>query len=280
MNRVAIFGVGLIGGSFALALRKAGFQGEIAGNSSPRTIASALKLGVIDRQIGSDEAVETCDLLYLSQPIITILSTLEKIGPRIRPGTLVTDAGSTKRLIVEKAIGFVRQGIFVGGHPMAGKERSGVEEADADLFKGRTYVLTPCGSDDLGRPESAEFCDWIVKIGARPVVLEPDAHDRLVAYTSHAPQLLSTALASVLADVNGSASVAGPGVLGLTRLAMSPFGVWRDILLTNQQHIDEAMAALMGKLSELRGQISSASMEAEFERAGAAAKFLKENQRG
>jgi prephenate dehydrogenase len=119
-----------------------------------------------------------------------------------------------------------------------------------------------------------------VKIGARPVVLEPDEHDRLVAFTSHVPQLLSTALASVLADVKGSASVAGPGVMGLTRLAMSPFGVWRDILLTNQQHIDEAMAALMAKLSELRGQISSASMEAEFERAGAAAKFLKENQRG
>ena len=279
MNRVAIFGVGLIGGSFALALRKAGFRGEIAGVSSPRTVASAVKLGVIDRGIPSDEAAQTCDLIYLSQPILTILSTLEKIGSKVRPGTLVTDAGSTKRLIVEKASRNVREGAFLGGHPMAGKERSGVDEADADLFQGRPYVLTPCDSEGLQRPESTEFYEWIVKIGARPVILEAAEHDRLVAFTSHAPQLLSTALASVLADVNGAGSVAGPGVLGLTRLAMSPFSVWRDILLTNKQPIDEAMAALIAKLSELRGQIGSASMEAEFERAGAAAKFLKENQR-
>jgi prephenate dehydrogenase len=277
MNRVAIFGVGLIGGSFALALRKAGFQGEIVGVSSARTIELARGMGVIDRGVTSAEAAATAELLYLSQPILTIIDTLGDIGPQVPRGTLVTDAGSTKNLIVEKAARTLPIGKFLGGHPMAGKERSGVTEADADLFAGRPYVLTPTHPDELLTPACQEFRQWVTRIGAVPVILNPDDHDRLVAFTSHAPQLISTALASVLAQVEGAPAVAGPGIVGLTRLALSPFNVWRDILLTNPQHIDEAIAALIGKLERLRSELKSPSIEEEFDIAAQLARRLREN---
>ncbi|HSV13378.1 MAG TPA: prephenate dehydrogenase/arogenate dehydrogenase family protein, partial [Tepidisphaeraceae bacterium] len=135
MNTVAIAGVGLIGGSFALALRKAGFQGTIIGVSSPATVQKALSLGVIDEAMPLAEAVSAADLVYLAQPISQILETLDVLDT----DALVTDAGSTKAVICDRARRLKR---FVGGHPMAGKESRGVEHADADLFRGRPYVLT------------------------------------------------------------------------------------------------------------------------------------------
>ncbi len=276
MKRIAIFGVGLIGGSFALALRKAGFTGEIHGVSSPATIETAKSMGVIDSGMEAGEAAESCDFLYLAQPILTIIQTLETIGARIRPDALATDAGSTKRLIVETAARSVTGGFFLGGHPMAGKERSGVREAEAGLFEGRTYVLTPADKADLTRPAAAEFISWLERIGARIVYLEPDQHDRMVAFTSHAPQLISTALAGMLADVDGHGDVAGPGVTGMTRLAMSPFGLWRDILRTNQAHVEEALAEIETRLSDLRARLSSGDLELEFERAAEVARRLRQ----
>ena len=258
MKRIAIFGVGLIGGSFALALRKAGFTGEIHGVSSPATIETAKSMGVIDGGMEAGEAAESCDFLYLAQPILTIIQTLETIGARIRPDALATDAGSTKRLIVETAARSVTGGFFLGGHPMAGKERSGVREAEAGLFEGRTYVLTPADKADLTRPAAAEFISWLERIGARIVYLEPDQHDRMVA------------------DVDGHGDVAGPGVTGMTRLAMSPFGLWRDILRTNQAHVEEALAEIETRLSDLRARLSSGDLELEFERAAEVARRLRQ----
>jgi len=264
---VSIVGVGLIGGSFALALRKAGFKGKIIGVSSPETVRAALERGVIDEALPLREAAGQSDLIYLAQPISRILTTLDEIDPHVHPGTLITDAGSTKATIVARAGKRLRRGHFVGGHPMAGKQTRGVTEAEADLFRGRPYVLT---SPD------AELERWIKRMGARVVILDAAEHDRLVALTSHLPQLISTALAASIAAEPGAARVVGPAAIDLTRLAMSPYEIWRDIFLTNGASIDAALGAFIEKLQQVRKQLQTPAIEKEFERAGVAAKSLRQ----
>ena len=276
MDRVAIFGVGLIGGSFALALRAAGFQGEIVGVSSPKTIADAIAGGVIDRGESAQTAAESSDFIYLSQPVLIIASTLRTIAPWVREGTLITDAGSTKEVIVD-ASSCLCNGMFIGGHPMAGKERSGVREADAGLFRGRPYVLCPATEEDRKSGLFEWLFEWIERIGARPIVMTAPRHDRLVAFVSHTPQLLSTALASVLSEIEGAQEVAGPGVLELTRLAASPFDMWRDILRTNHAHIEDALTKVIVKLQNIQRDLQSDALAEEFSRAAKAAGVLRRN---
>lgn len=266
MDTLAIAGVGLIGGSFALALRRAGFPGRIIGVSSPSTIASALTRGVIDEGLPLEQAVAAADLVYLAQPISQILRTLDLIGPHLKASALVTDAGSTKRAICVRAGKSMRAGQFIGGHPMAGKESRGVEHADAALFEGRPYVLT-------GRDKGLE--EWITKTGAKLVFLSPGKHDRLVALASHLPQMLSTALGSALADEPEASKVAGPGAMDMTRLAMSSYEIWQDILATNAEPIEAALDIAIGKLESLRASLRNPEMEEEFERAAAAARALR-----
>ena len=266
MDTLAIAGVGLIGGSFALAIRRAGFQGRIVGVSSPKTIETALTRGVIDEGLPLEEAAAVADLIYLAQPIAQILRTLDAIGVHVKPAALVTDAGSTKRVICARAGMSIQQARFIGGHPMAGKESRGVEHADAGLFEGRPYILT-------SRDSVLE--DWITKIGAKLVFLSPAKHDRLVALASHLPQMLSTALGSALADEPDAAQVAGPGAMDMTRLAMSSYEIWHDILATNAEPIEAALDVVIGKLEELRASLRSTEMEKEFERASKAAQALR-----
>ncbi|HYK59979.1 MAG TPA: prephenate dehydrogenase/arogenate dehydrogenase family protein [Bryobacteraceae bacterium] len=266
MNTVSVVGVGLIGGSFALALRKAGFTGRIIGVSSPAAVRAALELGAIDEASPLEPAASASDVIYLAQPIERIIETIRGIDAHVRPGKLITDAGSTKLTISEAAAKHLRRGRFVGGHPMAGKESRGVEQAEADLFRGRPYVLT-------GRDAGLE--SWIERIGARLVFLDAAEHDRLVALTSHLPQLISTALASLIVDENKAAQVAGPAAMELTRLALSPYEIWRDIFSTNAAGIDAALGAFIGKLEELRSALRDPSMERRFEKAAAAARELR-----
>lgn len=266
---VTIAGVGLIGGSFALALRQAGFQGKIIGVSSPATIRAALDRGAIDEASPLAEAAAQSDMVYLAQPIERILKTLSVIDDAVRPGALITDAGSTKQAIVERAGQTIRRGRFVGGHPMAGKEARGVQAADANLFQSRPYVLT--GSD-------ATLEHWVAKIGARLVRLDAAEHDRLVALISHLPQLLSTALASLIADSPEAARVAGPAAADLTRLALSPYDIWRDIFSTNSGEIDRAIGAAIARLQTLRENLLSESdMQATFTRSAQAASKLRQS---
>jgi prephenate dehydrogenase len=264
---VSIVGVGLIGGSFALALRKAGFTGKIIGVSSAETIRAALDRGVIDQALSLSEAAAQSDLLYLAQPIDRILTTLDEVDPYVAPGTLITDAGSTKAAIVARAANSIRRGRFVGGHPMAGKQTRGVAEAEAGLFQGRPYVLT---SHDVALEA------WIQRIGARVVILDAQEHDRLVALTSHLPQLISTALAASIAAEPGAAHVTGPAAVDLTRLAMSPYEIWRDIFATNGSSIDAALGSFIERLQGLRAKLQTPAIEQEFERAASAAKSLRQ----
>ncbi len=266
VKNVAIVGVGLIGGSFALALRASGFNGRIAGVSSPGAVRDALCRGIIDEALPLPEAAAQADLVYLARPIEGILSTLDVLDAYLKPGALVTDAGSTKAAICARAAEKIHRGRFAGGHPMAGKEARGAAQAEAALFHGRPYVLTSA---------CPELESIVEAIGARLVHISPEDHDRLVALTSHLPQLISTALAASLAAEPEAARVAGPASLDLTRLALSPYDIWRDIFATNAANIDAALGKFLEKLQFLRERINSATMEAEFDQAASAARALR-----
>ena len=278
IETVAIVGTGLIGSSFGLALKAAGFEGRILGVSSPPALKDALECGAIDEALPLVQAVAHADLVYLSQTISRILETLRVIGPYLRPETLVTDAGSTKTRIVEQARRSIRGAQFLGGHPMAGKEKRGAAEADATLFAGRTWILTPASAADLDAPVARELLFWIRKTGAAPLVLTPEEHDRVVALTSHLPQLLSTALASTLAarlTAPEHLKAAGPGLIDMTRLASSSYDLWKDILETNRASVDSALEAVIGELQRIRAGLNSDEVRRAFETAAAFASRLR-----
>lgn len=278
---VAIVGAGLIGASFGLALKKAGFGGRILGVSSPAALEDARRRGAIDETASLEEAAERADLILLAQPILRIVETLKRLDRWVRPGALVTDAGSTKGRIVSTARRAIRRGQFIGGHPMAGKEKRGAAQADPDLFRGRTWILTPVEAAELETPAARELLSWIRAIGGAPLILGPEEHDRVVALTSHLPQLLSTALASTLAEQlqrPEQLRASGPGLLDMTRLAASPFEIWRDILATNSEAIRLALDACLAKLAGMRAALESEELAREFERAGVLARSLRGEQ--
>lgn len=253
-----------MGGSFALALRKAGFRGEIVGVSRPATTAEAVRLGVIDRAVTLPEA-QSRDLLYLAQPIQQILATLKQLRPQ--PHSVVTDAGSTKREITRVAQEHLPPGSFVGGHPMAGKESRGVQVADADLFRGRPYILT--------QPAPEWLREWILRTGARLIDMTPEEHDSLVAFTSHLPQVASTALALTSGVRPRAERVTGPALLDMTRIAQSPIDMWADIFATNSDAIVPALDEFIATLERLRDQLTTPGMADAFAEAGRAAQKLR-----
>ncbi len=258
MKTVAIVGVGLIGGSFGMALKRAGFAGKILGVSSEKTLGKALKHGAVDEPATLEQAAARADLVYLAGPISGILETLPKLAGKLKPGAVVTDAGSTKKSIVEAAERLLPEAVFVGGHPMAGKESRGVEHADESLFEGRPYLL--CGGE-AGRSQAAELEGWLERIGAKVAWMSAAEHDRLVAAASHGPQLLSTALAAALgrrADAQGVAAAAGPGLRDMTRLALSSYDIWQDILATNGAEIAAVLAGVEAQLAALRAELKTA----------------------
>jgi len=266
VNTVTIVGVGLIGGSFALALRASGFAGKIVGVSSPEAVRVALERRVIDQALPLAEAAALADLVYLARPIEGILSVLDELDQYVKPDTLITDAGSTKAAICARAAEKIHRGQFVGGHPMAGKEARGAAEAEASLFRGRPYILTsPC----------QELEQLVGSFGTRVVILPAEEHDRLVALTSHLPQLISTALAASIGTEPEASRVAGPAAMDLTRLALSPYEIWRDIFATNAPNIDAALGVFIAKLEGLRDELRSPRIEQKFENAAAAARRLR-----
>jgi prephenate dehydrogenase len=283
MNSVAIVGTGLIGASFGLALRKAGFDGPITGVSSERAIADALAVGAIDRSASLAEAAAGADLIFLAQPIGRILDTIRHLDPLVRPGVMVTDAGSTKCEIADLALQQIRRCQFLGGHPMAGKEKRGAAEADAGLFQGATWVLTPEDRSELKTDAAIDLVEWLRRIGAHPLVMDPEEHDRVVALTSHLAQLASTALASVVAEQIRSAEqirVAGPGLMDMTRLALSSYDLWRDILATNSEPIDRALGGYIQKLEHMRENLRTRQLQEEFDRGAGLAGHLRRPKLG
>jgi prephenate dehydrogenase len=264
MQTVAIVGVGLIGASFGLALRKAGFEGSIIGVSSPQAIEEAQAVGAIGASFSLADACRIADVVYLSQTVDRIVETLALLGPHLRRDTLVTDAGSIKQSIVKQAAKYLPDIAFLGGHPLAGKETRGARSADAALFEGRPYILAP----PLGppSPHTKVFRIYLERMGARVMEIEPEAHDKAVAFTSHLPQLLSTALAATLESAqNGNLSrLYGPGLTGMTRLAMSPPELWSPIVAGNQSNVLEALDAFTHRLTALRSAVADGDISEIF----------------
>lgn len=260
METVAIVGVGLVGASFGLAIRQAGFTGEILGVSSPGAIIAARKMGAISDSATIEEACRRADLIYLSQPVNRILSTISQLAPLVTAGTLVTDAGSTKVTIVRRAAERLPHTEFIGGHPMAGKEKSGAEAADANLFRGRPYILAP--SSGPPSPHRTAFRDLLERIGANIIELDAQEHDRAVAFTSHLPQLVSTTLASTLAHQGNDRleEIFGPGLLDMTRLALSSAALWASILAENREPALRALDAFEEELHHVRQAVAASDL--------------------
>ena len=270
-RRVAIVGLGLLGGSLGLALKKAGFTGRIVGYARrEETREQALRAGAVDEGFADvNEAVRGADLVILATPVAVILDYLPRLQPHLSPQALITDVGSTKRRICALAAESYTQGqLFLGGHPMAGKERSGLENADAQLFENARYVLTPTKPEDLNDARVQAFRALVTTIGARPLTADPASHDLAVAYLSHLPQLLSSGLASLIDDKDAAdeliLEVAASGFRDVTRLADSPYSVWRDICLTNTENIQLALDALIEKLESIKVHLGDRELEREF----------------
>lgn len=262
-SRVTIVGCGLIGGSFALALRKTGTCRRIAGwDIAEEVLQEALRRGVIDEVDSSfaDGALSQSDLIYLATPVNGILEFLRERGPQINTGALVTDTGSTKVKICRTAREHLPHGIvFVGGHPIAGSELSGLAYSDADLFRDAPYLLV---NDREETDQLRAFEETLKAIGARVTLMTPEAHDRALTFTSHLPQLLSTALAATLGSepqVDSLVAVSGSGFRDMTRLAGSSWSMWRDILESNHDQIAAAVEVFAQKLDIVRAELRARS---------------------
>jgi prephenate dehydrogenase len=251
--RIAIVGVGLIGGSIALAARERWPNVRVSGIDRPAVLAHAIGSGAIDRGATSVAAAGDVDLVVLAAPVGENVRLLSEFSAYFGT-TLVTDVGGTKRDIVAAA----RQanGVrFVGGHPLGGAERGGFGFARPDLFRGRAWIFTP--ADDTP-PEHLERLNRFVQaFGARPAILTPEDHDRLMAFLSHLPQLATSALMEVIGSAAGADGLrlAGRGLVDSTRLASSPASVWRGICASNADAIGDALDQLIERLTELRADV-------------------------
>src|SRR3984885_2967854 len=274
-RQVTIIGTGLIGGSLGLALKKRHLAGRIVGCDRAPVLERAQDCGVIDSGTTNPaDAVRGSDLVVLATPVIPILDLIDRLGPALLAKTLVTDVGSTKTEIVQRATkSFGRSAgqRFLAGHPMAGKENAGVEFADADLFEGAAWLFTPLPGQDVHAGQCGEFIHCVEKIGAKVAVVGPADHDRFCAWISHLPQMISTAFAAALVDEFGPDApvldIGGRALREMTRISSSPYSMWRDIAITNRQNLSDALHKLEQRLAHIRENLGSKQLADEFERA-------------
>lgn len=273
IRQITIVGIGLIGGSLGLAFRKTGFKGKIVGCDQPDVLRLAKKVKAIDR--GVVDAVKACqgsNLVVLATPVGAIIDLIERLAPNLDADTLVTDVGSTKSDVVcraQQAFGSRAPDRFLAGHPMAGREHSGIDFADADLFRGAAWFLTPQPGQNVRRGLAGEYVLWLKKIGAEIAEMNPGEHDQLCAWISHVPQFLSTALAASLVEEYGENSgvleSGGRALREMTRIAASPYSMWRDVALTNKRCVADALLKLEQRLAHIRENLASRQLEEEFD---------------
>lgn len=282
IRQITIIGTGLIGGSFGLAVKANGFRGKVVGCDQKPVLAKAKRMRAVD--IAVDDLIRSCsgsDLVVLAAPVGKIIEQIGHIAPHLPPTALLTDVGSTKSGIVQaaqKAFGLRTANCFLGGHPMAGKENSGVEFADAKLFQGAVWFVTPIQGQELNSGRIKEYVHLLKKIGARIAALDPTEHDQLCAWISHVPQMIATSLASLLVEEFGTNAPllesGGRALREMTRIAASPYSMWRDIALTNKTSIADALLKLEQKLAHVRENLDTRELEAEFEQAHQLTKYV------
>src|ERR1700739_4517150 len=288
-RRVAVLGTGLIGGSFALALRKYFPDTTVVGWDKAHVLRHAFERAAIHEGVGDlSLALAGADLIYVALPVGQTIELLPEVARLAPPHSLVTDTASTKRSVCAVAAeSFHEHGTrFLGGHPMAGKEISGIAAADADLFQGAKYALiassTPENAPKAAEPRVAKFGSLIEKLGAEPVWLSAEMHERAAAVVSHLPQLLAVALAGVVRDQTDETglpvTLAGRGLRDALRLAGSPYSVWRDIVLTNTDNLDRVLDQMIQALEQIRSDLRTRALEEEFTAAGELYKILRDLQ--
>jgi prephenate dehydrogenase len=283
IQRVTVLGTGLIGGSFALALRKFTPDIVVSGWDRGEVVHEAHSRSAIHHAFSGElaPAINNADLVYIALPISVTIDLFPEIARHAAPRALITDACSTKLRIHQSAceVFHAEAGpLFLGGHPMAGREFSGIAHADADLFHNATYALIGV-SDEVHDARVTAFVKILEKLGARTLWLGAQQHDYAVGMASHLPQLAAVALGSFLydhLDENGlPITLAGPGLRDSLRLAGSPYSTWRDIVLTNREVLSAALDLYARRLDELRERLASRDLEADFDSANELYKLLR-----
>jgi prephenate dehydrogenase len=275
IRQITIIGTGLIGGSLALALKKHRFAGRIIGCDRAPVLERARRKGAIDDgDTNPVDAVRGSQIIVLATPVSGIVDLIDRLGPALQSKTLLTDVGSTKAEILKRAktVFHKNTGIrFLAGHPMAGKEQSGVEFADPDLFLEAAWFVTPVPGQNIYDGLSGEYLEWVENIGARIASMDAAGHDELCAWISHLPQIISTALAASLVDEYGADAplleAGGRALREMTRISGSPYSMWRDIALTNKKNIQSALLKLEQHLAHIRENLDTRELAMEFERA-------------
>ena len=252
---ISIIGLGLIGGSIALAVRERWPAVRIVGVDRKAVLAHALGSGAIDRGADSAADASEADLIVLAAPVRQNLKLLAEVAPRLPATSIITDVGSTKRDIVETATALGCAASFVGGHPIGGAEQGGFGFARPDLFRYRPWIFTPLAATPASSME--RLFAFAQALGARPSSMTAADHDRVMAFLSHLPQLTASALMDVIGTSTGERGLrlAGRGLVDTTRLASSPPDTWRDVCATNTDALREALDALIARLSELRADL-------------------------
>jgi len=278
IERVTIVGTGLIGASIGLALKRAGFDGIVTGiDTNAAELSAALFAHAIDRVASSElelrQATEQADVVVLAVPVLAVLDWMQRLAPVLKPHQLVTDAGSTKLQIAEMAreqFNIDGTARFLPGHPMAGKEQGGAALAEAELFRGATWLFTPV--DRAEQAHEAEWRAWVARFGAHAMDMDAARHDEICAWVSHLPQMLSTALAALLEETFAGdparrdeiAAIGGRALRETTRLGASPYSMWRDVALTNTEPIAATLHALEQRLAHLRENLRTPELKEEF----------------
>lgn len=291
MRKIGIIGVGLIGGSLGLVWKKRVDDVEIVGFDDRTVLERAVERGSIDRGAATlEHAVSDADVVVLATPIRTIIGLLEEIGSHLRNDAIVTDVGSVKRPVAYQARATLPDHVtFIGGHPMAGSEQRGIEHADSLLFENATYVLCPPAemAEDAFESKYGSFVELVRSTGARLILLQPERHDRIAAVVSHLPQLLAVTLMNHALDENANDDaclrLAAGGFRDMTRIASSPFDVWRDIVVANNGPILDVLASFASRLQSIRHRVAVEeidSIQSMFETARSARESIPRDTKG
>jgi prephenate dehydrogenase len=261
-QKVGVIGLGLIGGSIALAAREIWPTSLVIGVDNKDVLETAMRLHAIDVAADDPIVLAEADLVILAAPVRQNIELLGMLDENVRQPAVVSDVGSTKRAVVEAARSLPPRFRFVGGHPLGGAAKGGLEHARSDLFVGRPWLLTP--TESLSRRSEAKTDDagdaveklssFVRALGAEPRLMDVATHDRLLAFLSHLPQLTASALMGVVGEAVGPEGLAlsGKGLADTTRLASSPADIWKDIATTNADEIGLALDALIDVLQALR----------------------------
>ncbi|MFC1558420.1 prephenate dehydrogenase [candidate division KSB1 bacterium] len=271
-KQVTFIGMGIMAGSLALAFRKYNICQNFVGVSREETIKKAISQKIIDKGYSYDnidKGVDGSSLIILCSPIHIIIKHIKQLAELAAPGTIITDIGSTKVNIMKTAQSvFPKDVYFVGAHPMAGSEQSGIDNSDADIFHNKAYIIVPNGNTPSWVIDKLKIIIDI--IGSFPVILTAEVHDQIVAGVSHLPQILSVVLMNTAGTFDSESHehlrLAGSGFADMTRIASSHFSIWKDICETNDENIKNAISVFIKELDKLKNLIGKEELRREFEK--------------